>query len=266
MFPSDDATLVDLSIGLESDIESEPWPPQIKRFDHEDGAELLADRLNEIGFDDITAADFPGEMGLAWETVEAITHAGTHMDAPYHFGPNADERPARTIDEIPLEWCHGSAVVLDFTWLEPRAEIGADDVKAALKELDHELSEGEIVLIETGADELWGEPEYLTEFPGMGADATKYLVERGVRVIGTDAYGFDKPFSEMGGRFAESGKSEELWPAHFIGREFEYCHIEKMANFNRLPRRTEIPLIAFPVSIADASAGWVRPVAVFEDE
>lgn len=266
MFPSHDATLVDLSIGLEPDVESEPWPPRIERFDHEAGAEALANRLNEIGFEDIEASDFPDGLGLAWETVETITHAGTHMDAPVHFGPRTGDRPARTIDEIPLEWCHGSAVVLDFTWMEPGSEIGAADVEAELEALDHELTAGEIVLIETGADELWGEPAYLTDFPGMGADATRYLLERGVRVIGTDAYGFDKPFGEMGRRFLESGDSDELWPAHFVGREHEYCHIEKMANLDRLPRRTDVPLVAFPVSVADASAGWVRPVAVLDGE
>lgn len=264
MLPFEGVTLVDLSIGLEPGVESEPWPPKIKRHGHKEGAELLASRLNEIGYEDITAEDFPDGIGLGWETVEAITHAGTHMDAPYHYGPTVDNESARTIDEIPLSWCHGSAVVLDFTWMEPRNEINVEDVEDALDELDHTISKGEIVLIETGTDKLWGKPEYLTEFPGMGADATKYLVDQGAKVIGTDAYGFDKPFSEMGRRFAESGDSKELWPAHFAGREVEYCQIEKIANLDKLPRRTNVPLVAFPISIAEASAGWVRPVAMFE--
>lgn len=269
MFPTDSSTLIDLSIGLEADAESEPWPPEIDSFDHADGAQLLADRLTEIGGGDVTGEDFPEEIGLAWETISAITHTGTHMDAPWHYGPTVgtgeNERPARTIDQIPLEWCHGSAVVLDFTWMNPGAEISPADIDGALEDLDYELSPGEIVLLETGADSLWGQPEYLTEFPGMSAAATKSLVERGVKVIGTDAYGFDKPFAEMGSRFAETGDSEELWPAHFAGREVEYCQIEKMANLDRLPRRTDVPLVAFPISITDASAGWVRPVAVFEE-
>lgn len=261
---SPDGTLIDLSIGLEPGVESEPWPPEIDRYDHREGAELLASRLNEIGFEDITADDFPEGLGLAWETVEAITHTATHMDAPYHFGPEVGDEPAMTIDDVPLEWCHGSAVVLDFTWLGAGGEITADAVESGLNDLDHDLSEGDIVLIETGADALWGTAEYLEEFPGMSAGATRYLVERGVRVIGTDAYGFDKPFTEMGRRYTESGDGDELWPAHFAGRDVEYCHIEKMANLDQLPRRTDVPLVAFPVSISDASAGWVRPVAIVE--
>jgi kynurenine formamidase len=257
--------LVDLSIGLEPEA-SEPFPPEIDYFDHREGAERLAANLHGLGIEDVDAEDFPEGMGLAWEDITLIAHAGTHLDAPWHYGPEVDGEPARTIDEVPLEWCVGDAVVLDFTWKEPRTEISAGEIEGQLEELDHELAPGEIVLIETGADELWGTEAYLTDFPGMGAEATTYLVERGVRVIGTDAYGFDKPFGEMGRQFVESGDGDELWPAHFAGREVEYCQIESMANLDALPRRTGVPLVAFPVKIVDASAGWVRPVAFVEGD
>jgi kynurenine formamidase len=258
-------TLVDLSVGLESDSPSEPFPPSIDRFDHQQGAALLAGRLREIGFEDVEADDFPEEIGLAWEQLTAITHAGTHMDAPWHYGPETGGEESKTSDEVPLEWCLGEAVVLDFTEKESGAEIGVDDVEAELESIGYGLEGGEIVLIRTGADELWGTADYLTEFPGMGVDATEYLVERGVKVIGTDAYGFDKPFAEMGRRYVESEREAELWPAHFAGRDLEYCQIEKMANLTELPR-TGATMTAFPVNVEDGSAGWVRPVAFVEDE
>jgi kynurenine formamidase len=226
---------------------------------------LLAENLRAAGFE-IDAEDFPAGIGLAWEEIRAITHAGTHVDAPWHYGPRSGGGRSKTIEEIPLEWCFGEACVLDFRAFDPGTEIDADDIEKRLDALDHDLSPGEIVLIETGADELWGSPEYLTDFPGMSSEATEYLLEAGVRVIGTDAYGFDKPFAEMGRRFAETGSSEELWPAHVAGREREYCQIEKLANLDRLPRRTGVPLVAFPVRIENASAGWVRPVAFAEPE
>ncbi len=263
MFNPANYDLIDLSIGIEPGVVSEPWPPTIDSFDHEKGAELLAERLREQGFD-VEAGDFPDGFGLGWEQITAITHTGTHMDAPWHYGPEVDGEPAMTIDEVPLEWAAGHAVVLDLTWKESGSEITALDVQDQLAEVGHELSDGDIVLLETGADDLWGTPEYLTEFPGMSSEATKYLVEAGVRVIGTDAYGFDKPFAEMGARYAETGDPAELWPAHFAGREVAYCQIEKMANLDALPRRTEVPILTQPVKIQDASAGWVRPVAFIE--
>lgn len=259
-----DLRLIDLSIGLEPASPSEPWPPAIERFDHERGAELLAQNLRDHGFE-IEAEEFPEELGLAWEEVTAIPHTGTHFDAPWHFGPESGGAPSKTIDQIPLSWCVGEAVVLDMTHKAPTEEITSGDVDDGLDVLGHTLSPGEIVLFETGADDLWGTPEYLTEFPGLGGPATKMLVEQGVKVIGTDAYGLDKPFKTMGERYRDTGEQEELWPAHFAGREVEYCQIEKMANLDTLPRRTGIPLVAFPISIEGGSAGWVRPVAFVEE-
>jgi kynurenine formamidase len=263
MFSFSDARPVDLSLPIEPGVDSEPWPAEMERLDHEAGAEHLAGNLREDGVD-IEASDFPGGMGLAWEELTAIPHTATHLDAPWHYGPESEGEPSKTIEEIPLEWCCGDAVVLDFRDMAAGAEIGPEDVDARLDALDHTLSAGELVFIQTGADDLWGEPEYLTEFPGMGAAATKHLVEQGIKVIGTDAYGFDKPFAEMGRRFAETGDNDELWPAHFAGRDVEYCQIEKMANLDALPRRTEIPVVTFPIKIEGASAGWVRPVAFVE--
>ncbi|AGB17415.1 putative metal-dependent hydrolase [Halovivax ruber XH-70] len=256
---------IDLSIGLEADVESEPWPPDIEYFDHEAGASLLAENLRDGGYD-VYAEDFPDGMGLGWEQVSAITHTGTHMDAPAHYGPTVDGEPARTIDEVPLEWTRGLAVVLDFTWKDAGTEITSAEIDEQLDAIDHDLSPGEIVLLETGADEHWGTPAYLTDFPGMSAAATKHLVEQGIRVIGTDAYGFDKPFTEMGARYAEAEDDAELWPAHFAGRDVEYCQIEKMANLDALPRRTEIPLVTAPIKIENASGGWVRPVAFVDGD
>ena len=263
MFNPSNYDPIDLSIGLEANVDSEPWPPEIEYFDHMAGASLLAENLREIGYD-VTADDFPDKIGLGWEEVTAITHTATHMDAPSHYGPTVDGEPAATIDEIPLEWAMGLAVVLDFTEKKAGTEITPEEIKTQLSELDHELTPGEIVLIETGGDKNWGTPEYLSDFPGMSSAATEYLVEHGIRVIGTDAYGFDKPFAEMGRRYSENGDTSELWPAHFAGREFEYCQIEKMANLDALPRRTEIPIVTAPVKVKNASAGWVRPVAFIE--
>ena len=261
----DDTTLIDLSVGIEDGVASEPNPAKIERMNHREGAESLAENLRAMGHK-VEADDFPDGTALAWEEVHAVTHTATHMDAPFHYGAESGDEPARTIDDVPLSWCCGEALVLDMHHLEAGDEITVEDVKNALKEVDRsEYFDESIVLIQTGADELWGEPEYLTEFPGMGREATLWLVERGVRVIGTDAYGFDKPFDEMGRHFAETGDSDELWPAHLAGREEEYCQIEKMANLDALPRKTEVPLYAFPVVVEDASAGWVRPVAVFDN-
>jgi kynurenine formamidase len=68
----------------------------------------------------------------------------------------------------------------------------------------------------------------------------------------------------MAARYSESEDDSELWPAHFAGRDVAYCQIEKMANLDALPRRTDIPIVAQPVKVENGSAGWCRPVAFAE--
>ncbi len=260
-FPFDDVEIIDLGIGLHSGSPSEPSPPEIEYLDHAHGAERLTGYLRGYGIDDVAPSDFPDELGLAVERISAIPHTGTHLDAPWHYGPEVDGNPAKTINEIPIEWCCGNAVVLDFRWKEPETEITPAEIDDQLNAIDHDLEAGELVFLETGADALWGTEAYTTQFPGMGAEATKHLVSMGAKVIGTDAYGFDKPFRTMGQRFAATRDSAELWPAHFAGRDVEYCQIEKLANLDKLPRRTDIPVVTVPIKITAASAGWVRPLA-----
>jgi kynurenine formamidase len=137
---------------------------------------------------DVSAADFPDGMALGWETVEAMVHTGTHVDAPWHYGPELD----------------GEAVVLDFSWMDAGEEIPANKVDAELEALEHDLPSGEIVLIETGADDHWGTADYLTEIPGMGAGATEYLLNRGIRVIGA-GYSRGRPFAGTTERSVDAG-------------------------------------------------------------
>jgi glyoxylase-like metal-dependent hydrolase (beta-lactamase superfamily II) len=60
-------------------------------------------------------------------------------------------------------------------------------------------------------------------------------VEKGVRLIGTDAWSLDRPYPLIGAEWRKRRDPSLLWPAHFAGIEREYCHIEKMANLDKLP-------------------------------
>ena len=42
----------------------------------------------------------------------------------------------------------------------------------------------------------YGADNYVQSGYGMGRDATLYLLERGVRVTGTDAWSWDAPFTK----------------------------------------------------------------------
>lgn len=247
---------VDLSVPIEEGP-SEPFSPKIVHHSHEEGAQSM------MGFFGCKKEDLPDGLGWANDTVTLITHAGTHLDAPWHFFPTSEGKRAKTIDEVPLEWCYGPGVVLDMRHKDRGDVIQIRDIEAELGRIKHALSPGEIVLIMTGADKFWGTGEYFNMGCGMGRESTLYLIERGIKVMGTDAWGFDRPFKYIIEEFKTTGNRQIIWEAHFAGRDREYLHLEKLANLDLLPP-DGFTVICFPVKVKGASAGWTRPVAIIE--
>jgi len=250
--------LIDLSLPLEEG-EGERLPVKIDYHSHQAGARQMGEIFG------VDPQSLPGGLGWAGEQISCLSHSGTHMDAPWHYSPVCQGRTSKTIDHVPLEWCLGEGVVLDMSHKKRGEMIRAGDIRSALAEADCELLQGAVVLIHTGTDRLWGTPQYPDAGPGMGRESTLWLVERGVKVIGIDTWGFDIPFDLMKKRCQRQGGAEGLWEAHYAGIEREYCQIEKLANLHLLPQRGFL-VIAFPISISRASAGWVRCVALLEGQ
>jgi kynurenine formamidase len=252
--------LIDLSVPLQHLSPSEPAPARIHYVTHED--EGLAQMQYAFG---VKPEDLVWSEGRGWavEQIEAITHTGTHVDAPYHYGPFSEGKPARRIDEVPLEWCYAPGVVLDVRNKAPGDEITIADLGQELDRIGYRLQPLDIVLLHTGADKRIGTADYFAQ-PGLGRDGTLWLVEQGVRVIGIDAYTIDRPFASMVADYRRTGDGRYIWPAHFAGITREYCQIEKLANLDQLPRPYGFKLSCFPVKIEGASAGWCRAVAIVE--
>ena len=97
----------------------------------------------------------------------------------------------------------------------------------------------------------------------MGYEATMYLLERGVRVTGTDGWSWDAPFVHTARRFSETGDASIIWEGHKAGRHCGYCHLEKLHNLEQLPPNGFV-VSCFPVKIERASAGWTRAVAIID--
>ena len=99
----------------------------------------------------------------------------------------------------------------------------------------------------------------------MSAEATEYLIQHGIKVMGTDGYGWDVPFWVQGEKFRQTGDPNVIWAAHYVGKRLEYCQIEKLANLDQIPSPTGFTVVAFPIKITGASAGWVRAVAIVDE-
>jgi kynurenine formamidase len=255
--------IVDLSITLEAGLPSDPpgMIPEIEYRAHGEGAIQM-----QSFFPGLEPAHLPGGLGWATETVTLGTHSGTHLDAPYHYHPTQDGgKRALTIDEIPLEWCIGDGVLLDFRHKGDGEGITPDEVEEALKKIGYELKPLDIVLIQTGADVAWGKPEYLFKGAGMTRESTLYLTERGIRVVGIDAWSWDRPLPYLAREFEKTKDPRVIWAAHFSGIDIGYCHMEKMANLSAIGRPYGFTVCCFPIKIKRASAGWCRPVAIIEE-
>lgn len=249
--------IVDLSVPLEN-YAAEYHSAKIEYIDHYDFANRVA---RTWGLD---AADFPEpHVGGAVDEVALTSHAGTHVDAPWHFGPLTEGKPGKTIDELPLEWCYGDGVVLDFSSKADGEYIDVGDVEQALRDIGHELTAGEIVLFHTGAGSHWGRPDYVRRGAGLTADVVFWLVDRGVKMMGTDAYSLDIPLHMMAERLKE-GDKDAFFPVHRAGRDVEYAHAEKVVNLDRLPP-TGFKVALFPIKIRKGSGAWCRAVAIIED-
>src|SRR5437868_9872236 len=134
--------LIDLSVPLEHQAASEPVPAAI-RYARHDG-EGLVQMQHFFG---VKPEDLVWSNGLGWavEEIQAITHTGTHVDAPYHYGAKSGGKPARRIDEVPLEWCFAPGVILDVRHKEAGAEITVVDLEEALARIDYKSRPLDIV-------------------------------------------------------------------------------------------------------------------------
>jgi kynurenine formamidase len=253
--------LIDLSVPLEHNAVSEPMPARIRYVTHE--GEGLAQMRQFLG---VKPEDLVDSNGLGWaiEEVQAITHTGTHVDAPYHYGPVSEGQPARRIDEVPLEWCFAPGVVLDLRHKVAGEFITVEDLEAALAHIAYRLRPLDIVLLQTGADRRIHSPDYFAQ-PGLGREGVLWLTEQGVKVIGIDAYTLDRPFANMVADYRRTGDGRFIWPAHFAGITREYCQIEKLANLDQIPRSHGFYVSCLPVNIKGASAGWCRAVALVSE-
>lgn len=238
---------------------NEKMPHKIEYFDH-----TMTVQKSQAVFG-IGAEYWRNGLGWADEVVTLSTHSGTHVDAPWHYSPTSAGAPAQTIDNLSLQWFISDAFVLDMREIDVRAGVRAEDVERELARIDYTVRPFDIALIRTDISEKFGQPGYDQLHPGLRACATRYLLDRGVKLIGIDAWGLDRPFRIMIDE-ALGGDRRQLWESHFVGAEIPYSQIEKVTNLKALPRSSGFCVIALPVKLERASGAWSRVIALVPTE
>jgi kynurenine formamidase len=254
---------VDLSVTLENGVPADPpgLEPKIDYISHDTGARHLA-----ALFPGLQPADLPDGEGWAVEDLTLNTHSGTHLDAPWHYASTMDGgEPAMTIDEVPLDWCFAPGIKLDFRAKPDGHVVTAAEMAEELARIGHTLRPRDIVLVNTAAGAAYGQADYINRGCGIGREATLWLLDHGVRVVGTDAWSWDAPFAFTRQRFQTGGDAAIIWEGHKAGRAVGYCHMEKLTNLHLLPPSGFL-VSCFPYKIKGASAGFTRAVALFEEE
>jgi len=249
-------TIIDLSAEIAPSPDETPpfFRTDIEYHDHAAGAAQAQALLH------VPPGLFREEEGWATETIHRLgTHDSTHVDAPWHYNSRIQNAPSQTIDELPLSWFFSPGVVLDMQHKGDGDSVTSEDIRGALAGIGHPLAPREIVLVRTGRDAHYNQPDYAFRGPGVTAEATLWLWDQGIRVMGIDAWGWDAPLDRQAKEALQTGQPGVLWAAHQIDRP--YAHIERLVNLDDLPP-SGFTVACFPLKIRNASAGPCRAVAI----
>jgi len=267
--------IIDLSLPIDDSLK-ETHAATIDRISHAQGVEHLnwvimskqpgGEERFKKGERLISPEEVPDGELLSLEIVHSSVHMGTHVDAPFHYGSKSEGEFAKYINDLPLEWCYSDGVVLDFRHKKYPEHIDKQDVIDILKKIKYTLKPLDIVLFNTGADKMVGTPEYVTQYVGVSPAAIEYILDKGIKMIGIDTLGLDRPCPEMFKEFLKTKDKSLLWPSHFLGRKREYAHMERLANLDKIPKPFGFKISCFPVKVRDAGAGWARVVAILGGE
>ena len=204
-------------------------------------------------------------VGWADDTITQMgVHSTTHIDAPWHYGPTAAGQRAATVDEMPLEQCIGPGVVVDMSHKPDGEAITAGEMEAAVAKTGAEIKPGTIVLIRTDRDRYLGTKEYWKRGTGMSAEATEWLIDRGVTVMGIDQWGWDIPFHHQIAQAKREQRGDLFWAGHRVGQRKPYWQMEQLRGLEQLPSHG-FDVAVFPLRLKGASAAPARVVALLYD-
>jgi kynurenine formamidase len=235
---------IDLSMSVDNDMVTFPKIVKPKLEMYQDWEEYAI----QIG---------AAEHGVTWLTAtyrfESSDHVGTHMDSLRHMRSDCGGPEA-----IPIEYCYGDGVVLDFRHKPSGSGIEQAEIEAELARIGYTLKPRDIVLIMTGAGSYQNEQRYLTDHCGMTADAVNWLIDQGIVMMGIDAITFDPPVWAMFER-------KVFWEAHRVMLEREYYHVENLTNLDLLPKPFGFKLSLFPIKWVNTTGSPVRAIAILDD-
>jgi arylformamidase len=163
-------------------------------------------------------------------SIHTSVHAGTHVDAPFHFVSDG-----ATIESLPLDIFMGPARV---------CAVDVDDQITANEIAKLNLAGEKRVLFKTRNSKLLQKPDYDPTFVAFSADGAKALVESGVRLVGLD--------------YLSVARADEQVPVHRAFLDHGLVLLEGVDLSQVPPGRYE--LICLPIKIAGSDGAPCRAI------
>jgi len=168
------------------------------------------------------------------------SHLGTHLDVPKHITVGGE-----SLERIDLGKLIGPAILVDASEKGDGGEIGLGDLGA----LQDKIGKGGRVLFRTGWQRHFGTPRFFEGFPGIGLDLARWMVDRGVCLVGLES---------------PSVHPEKHLEVHHALIDSGVVVVEALANLDQVPD-TGFELICLPLKLEDCDGSPCRAVALLED-
>jgi len=177
-----------------------------------------------------------------------LDHVGTHVDAFRHVNPKG-----KPIDQMPLELFMGKAVCFDLQQIKNLEDITVAHMEKAEKKSGVKV-DGHIVLLCTGFHKRNYEDrkKIVLGNPGVTAEATQWLFDRGSKMHGVEGPSTDKP-------------SDNIFAQHRLCRDLGISHFEWLVNLEELVGKGEFEFMGLPIKFKNGSGSPVRAVAILEE-
>jgi kynurenine formamidase len=233
-----------------------------------------------------TGANTPGPFLMdtySWAYDSASSYHGffhTHMDALCHMFYKGKMYNGFSKDEVTRDGAAKLAVLnlksgivsrgvlMDIPrlkglpWLEPGARIYPEDLDAWEKTAHFKVQKGDIIFVRTGRWALRtakGPWRIIPRCAGMYASCARWLKDRDVAIVGSDAVSDVKP----------SGFNDIIEPVHQLllvamGTPiFDNCDLEALSEACNQRKRWVFMLSAAPIAVPGGTGSPLNPIAIF---
>jgi arylformamidase len=215
---------------------------ELSRYKIHDLTHTLSEKT--IGYS-VSTAKTVEQDGWNAQWLRIYSHAGTHMDAPFHFAVND-----KTIDNYEPAALMGKAWIARVKISQNRQLIGVADMGS----ITSKLSAGDSLLIQTGWSRKIDLPDYRDDLPRISKELARWCVEKKVKILGVESPSV-----------ADVNNLPEVTEIHRILLGGDVIIVEGLRNLASI-KKESIFLIALPLKIFKGDGAPARVIAFEKNE